>query len=70
MMWILGWVLCSVCAYLVWRRGWKKSFGEWTTGDRGIALVISLAGPVGLIAVTVTVWVCRLLEEGDRPAKW
>lgn len=66
---IAGWVVGGALGYLAFRRDWRREFGEWTAGNRAIALLFSLSGPAFLFAACV----CWLISKGlnsDRPARW
>lgn len=55
----------SIIAYLLFRRGMKNKFGEWTTCDRTYGLFYSLFSWVAVIAVIIC-----FLDCDEKPAKW
>jgi len=65
----LGWVVCGVVAYRMFRYGERHvSGGLWTVASRRVGLLIALVGPVGLLAVAVAHWL--VISPGDEPASW
>lgn len=63
----IAWLACSVAAYLLYRRLIRWKVGRWTAFDRNVAMGLSAAGPMALVAA-VLLWL--ELTGDDRPAKW
>lgn len=71
---VLGWLACSVGAYLLFRDDWKSKFGTWNEGDRlNCGLLSLLGGPIALI-VAFSFWVKPKIApwfgDMDEPASW
>jgi uncharacterized membrane protein YsdA (DUF1294 family) len=70
---VLIWLACSVCAYLIFRADWRKTFNEWTIGERRTTILICVFGPFALFSALITYPYGdterrRALDK--RPASW
>jgi len=64
---ILGWIICSVIGYFVFRCACKRTGYVWTISDRRCGIFIGLLlGPLAIIAGLLEIW----LDDNDTPAKW
>ena len=68
---IIGWLACSVAAYLILRSDIRSNGCHWTIGDRAIGFILSTMGPVAMIPAIIFL-IARLAESEywDGPAKW
>jgi hypothetical protein len=62
--------LCAaICAYLLFRRFFRKDFEHYTTGDRILCLVLSSLGFASLVAALILLGL-QALDHFDKPARW
>ena len=69
---IVGWVVCGILAYLLFRWHIRNVGGSWTTDARFFGLIISLMGLLGLLAGFFTIVMEKMdkPDNPDKPAKW
>lgn len=66
---VLGWLTCSVCAYLLMHTVIKTVAGEWRDVDRIIGITLSLSGPI-LLIIALPLSIVAYLSRFDGPASW
>ncbi len=64
----LGWLLCSVLSYLIFRYDYRSRDLPWTICDRACTLKVSVLGPIALLISIVVYNTDR--EGSDKLAKW